>query len=733
MESIFKLGILLSVIDKVTGPTKNMGEGITGLRGRVLSLGPAFAKFKRYGIIIATVAAGMLHMLSSTALATVPTQKALGELSSVGIENLGALETASTQFSGNWSGTTKAEFLSAAYDIKSGISTLSDVGVGEFTKLAALTGKATKSTTGEMTSLFATGYGIYKEQFSKLSDIQFGQLFSAGIAASVKTFKTTGSGMSQAISALGATATKAKVPLEEQLAVLGMLQQTMSGGEAGTKYKALMGSAAAAGQKLNLSFMDVNNQLLGMPGILKTLQSKYGNTLDAMEKMEIQKAFGTQEAVAVIDLMYNKVDALEGNIKSVSGAMNQGTAFTEKMATAMNKDIGSGIQLLSQRFNNLLEVIGSQLIPILVPLFSYVGDIINEMISWSSANQETVQVITTVVASLSAFLFVAGTVVAILGLIGIATVHVSLGMGKISAAASFMKGSLMRAVVASKAFIISMWAKTAALRASAGSAITYAATLAGSFLAAMGPAIVATWTFTAALLANPVTWVIIAIVAAIAALIFGLYKLYENFEQVKNAVGGFVSAIKNGITEAWDWVTGIIPGFYNSGAALWDAFVGGVKSKLSAAKDAVMGGLMKLRNLLPFSDAKEGPLNNLTLSGASLMTTFAGGAESKAGVLKKVVKTAMAGAGAAMILSGSVTANPGPGIIKPQIPIHKAQEFKQELPQLDVKEKANEVQKINKTESKKTTIIIEKLELHNVDDPADFIKELQKFVEEHDG
>ncbi|MCP3922991.1 MAG: phage tail tape measure protein [Desulfobacterales bacterium] len=719
MESIFKLGILLSIIDKVSGPSKNIGEGMTGLRGRILSLGPAFSKFKKWGIIVATVAAGLLTMFSSTVTATIPTQKALGELSSVGIENLSALETASTQFSGNWSGTTKAEFLSAAYDIKSGISTLSDEGVGEFTKLAALTGKATKSTTAEMTSLFATGYGIYKEQYENISDLQFGQLFSAGIAASVKNFKTTGSGMSQAISALGATATKAKIPLEEQLSVLGMLQQTMSGGEAGTKYKALMGSAAAAGQKLNLSFMDANNQLLGMPGILKTLQSKYGNTLDAMEKLEIQKAFGTQEAVAVIDLMYSKVDALETNIHSISGAMDKGTSFTEKMAGAMNKDIGSGIQLLSQRFNNLLEVIGNQLIPILTPLFATIGEIINEIITWSQANQETVQVITIVVASLTAFVFVAGTVVAVLGLVGVATTHVAVGLKSVSLGTGAMKRAFLRSIVASKAFIVSLWAKTAALRAAGGGIISYAITLGTSFLAAIGPAILATWAFTTALLCNPVTWIVLAIVAAVGLLIWALYELYQNFDQVKEAVSNFVNTIKEGINEAWNWVTGIIPRFYNSGKALWGAFTDGVKSNLSAAKIAVKSGLTRLRNLLPFSNAKEGPLSNLTVSGASLMTTFAQGAESKSGALKKVVKTAMAGAGAAMVISGSVTANPG------------NLNLKQEIPKIAA-EKSGEVQKVSKSESKHIDLTIEKLVLPQVKDANDLMKELEKLVETHD-
>ena len=55
-------------------------------------------------------------------------------------------------FSDTWAGTTKSDFITAAYDIKSGIASLTDEGVAQFTELAALTGKATKSTTEEMGS-----------------------------------------------------------------------------------------------------------------------------------------------------------------------------------------------------------------------------------------------------------------------------------------------------------------------------------------------------------------------------------------------------------------------------------------------------------------------------------------------------------------------------------------------------------------------------------------------------
>ena len=50
-----------------------------------------------------------------------------------------------------------------------------------------------------------------------------------------------------------------------------------------------------------------------------------------------------------------------------------------------------------------------------------------------------------------------------------------------------------------------------------------------------------------------------------------------------------------------------------------------------------------LRNLLPFSDAKEGPLSNLTLSGQSIVLTLANGIKVSAKSLSKETQSALAG------------------------------------------------------------------------------------------
>ena len=611
LESVFKLSLVMNMIDNLSGPMAGIASKVGADVTRLDSLSQAFGSAAKTGAVMQEMGTQIAGAALAPVEATFETRRAIGELASLGVRDLGAVENAARSFSDQWAGTTKADFISAAYDIKSGIASLSDEGVAEFTSLAALTAKATKSTAGEMTSLFATGYGIYKSYYDDLSDLEFGEIFSAGIAESVRAFKTSGSGMAQAIQTLGASATTAQVPLEEQLSVLGMLQATMGGSEAGTKYKAFLRSAAKGGEALGLSFLDANNQLLSMPEILDILRGKFGETMDAAEKMELQKAFGDTEAVALIDLMYSKVGDLESNILSLYDAMGQGTGVTQKMASAIQETEPEALIALRQQIHNVTESIGNSLLPTINDAMAKGSEVLTKAGTWIENNQELVRAIMLVVLTLGGFLAVAGTVITVVSGVGLIITRTISGFKLLKAGFLLAKGALT-------------------------------------------PLIASVWSFTAALLANPVTWIVIGIVALIAALVL-LYNKCEWFRDGVNAVLGFLKekllaipgavvqlfqsivtgittkitaareAVSNGIKGVKEIITGAVSWFFESGKKIVTTFANGIKSAFTGAVDTVKGGLQKIRNLLPFSDAKEGPLSTLTLSGQRTMTTYAHG------------------------------------------------------------------------------------------------------------
>lgn len=469
MDSVFRLSVVMGLTDNLTNPLSGVQDSVTK---STKSLNDAFGTVQKAGAALAGVGTAITGACLATVTSTFNTQDALGELASLGVTDLETVEAAAKSFSDTWAGTTKSDFITAAYDIKSGIASLTDEGVAQFTELAALTGKATKSTTEEMGSLFATGYGIYKGMYDDLSDMEFGEVFSAGIATAVKNYKTSGSEMASSISMLGATATNSNVSLQEQLAILGQLQTTMSGSEAATKYKAFLSKAAEAGEAMGLSFVDANNQLLSTPEILTQLQSKYGDTLDAIEKQQIKEAFGTDEAVNFIDLLYSKIDTLSTGIDDLETSMSQGVSVTNEMAEAIQNTPAQKFEVLKQQIHNNVEELGSNLLPTVNETLDTVSGVIQKGSEWISNNQQLVSTVMNVALRLGVVLVVLGSVIGVIGTVGKAILSAKTAITTLKTAWTTLSvafsaspiGVVILAITALVAAFVILWNKSESFR-----------------------------------------------------------------------------------------------------------------------------------------------------------------------------------------------------------------------------------------------------------------------------
>lgn len=680
LESVFRLSVIVNMIDNLSGPTAKINQQLDRTVGKVDRLQSSFSKMTKEGLGMTVLGKELASAALSPVESTFETRKALGELASVGVENLKALEKAGKDFSDTWAGTSKAQFITAAYDIKSGISSLSDTAVAEYTRIAGVTAKGTKSSVEQMTDLFATGYGIYKDYYKQMSDIEFGNMFSAGISTTVENFKTTGSKVASSIESLGAAATAANVPLEEQLSVLGMLGMTMSGSEAGTKYKAFLRSAAKAGDKLGLSFVDANNQLRSTPEIIEELRSSYGETIDAMEQMEIQKAFGTDEAVAMVMQLYDKSELLQGSIVDTYGAMSEGIDIASGMASPINSSEGEQYVRLQQSIHNVKEEIGNQLLPAYTRMLNVGFRILSWVSGFIDKHQNLVKWLMIVTLAFGSILVVVGAFNLLIGGVGLLITSTVGSITKLSAGLRFASGMFetmqIRALYAGdavKAGFIKMktfskgaitgirkvgksiltMSKNAvvngarALKNMALGMVRMAKQAVITAVQAMPKLIASVWSFTSALLANPVTWIVIGIVALIAA----LFLLWKNWDKVSKFVSEKWSAAMTSLGNGFNWIKGKAAAFggwisglgsrignkiktsitnfgstmKQSGSRIMETFTSGIKSAIHKPVDMVKGALKRVRKLLPFSDAKEGPLSTLTLSGKRVFETINSG------------------------------------------------------------------------------------------------------------
>nr|WP_150959619.1 tape measure protein [Aneurinibacillus sp. XH2] len=118
---------------------------------------------------------------------------------------------------------------------------------------------------------------------------------------------------------------------------------------------------------------------------------------------------------------------------------------------------------------------------------------------------------------------------------------------------------------------------------------------------------------------------------------------------------GFKSIFEGVWKGITDFLGGIGKMFYDSGKAIIETLVNGIKSVASAPVEAFKNVVGKIRDFLPFSDAKKGPLSELTYSGGAIMTTLATGVAKKQGALQDAVNGAFSSASLGMDMAAQVT------------------------------------------------------------------------------
>ncbi|CAH8722007.1 hypothetical protein WDD9_006574 [Paenibacillus melissococcoides] len=102
----------------------------------------SFGSMTKTGLLMAGVGMQISDSVLKPVEATFDTRRALGELASLGTENLGLLEQAARDFSDQWGWHNKIRLFDGSVLNQIRIASLTDEGVAEYTRLAGLTGKS---------------------------------------------------------------------------------------------------------------------------------------------------------------------------------------------------------------------------------------------------------------------------------------------------------------------------------------------------------------------------------------------------------------------------------------------------------------------------------------------------------------------------------------------------------------------------------------------------------------
>lgn len=419
MSNIVNFGIGITLADHFTNRLHGAEKGVTSFTTKLAAL----------STVSAGVGSKMLASFGDFTQKFAEVAQKQGDIMSLGIDTQGmeAITAKAIAFSDTWSGVVAKDFIGASYDIKSGIESLTNDGVGEMTRYALLTAKATKASSDTMAKVFAMGHGIFRDEFD--TDFEFGAKFSATISAAVKSFRTDGADLASGFATIGAVSKKMGVSLSDTLAVLGMSKSSFNtASEGATSYKAFLSGAVKAQKSLGLSFVDSKGKLLPMANILEKLKSKFGD-LNATEIGTIKKAFGSDEAVKIILALIDKTDGLRKAENNLKKAQKQGIDYTKKMAQA--REYGQEYGKLSNQFENFGYIIGKQLSPAMSWLSTQFGDFINKIVSFVGKHEKMAQTIATGAVAFA-------TTATVLGTVGIAIAGVGFGLSTLGLSFSGM-------------------------------------------------------------------------------------------------------------------------------------------------------------------------------------------------------------------------------------------------------------------------------------------------------
>lgn len=326
MNSVDKLMMQIGLQDFATKPLKGIQKTVTQTADVSRQSWEQMA-----GGTAGLVASG--YAVKQALMPAIEMDRVLGEVKSLGVidADLKTLQQTALGFSAEY-GKSATEVVGAAYDIKSAMGDMSGADLAGVTESSAILAAATKADTATITNYMGTMYSVFQDKADAIGKSDWAQRVAGMTAKSVEKFKTTGQGMSDAFKGIGSLAKTHGIEMKNQMAILGMLQGSMSGSEAGTKYKAFLTGAVKAQDKLGLSFTDTNGKLLPMYNILESIKGKFGE-LDSTEITQLKTAFGSDEAIMVVTDLIGKTNALQGNIADLGGSAN--LDFAKNMAGAM--------------------------------------------------------------------------------------------------------------------------------------------------------------------------------------------------------------------------------------------------------------------------------------------------------------------------------------------------------------------------------------------------------------
>lgn len=441
----------VALVDQVTKPL----AGINAQMDKVTKSGRQGWSNMAMG---ATTVAGGVMAIQGALGPAIEMDRALAEVASLDVQKevLGALGREALKLSIQY-GESATEIVRSSYDIQSAIAGLEGNELPAFTRASTTLAKATKADTATITNYMGTMYGIFEQQAKKMGKANWVEDIAGKTALAVQMFKTTGQGMTDAFKGIGANATAAGISMDEQFAVLGHLQATMGGGEAGTKFKSFLAGVGSAQKALGLKFTDSAGNMLPVLDILDKLKTRYGETLTVAGSDELKKAFGSDEAVSMIKLLMSNTKGLANSINALGNTHGMGKA--EQMAAAMTDQW----ERVTQAWFAIRAAAFGVVLPAINAVVGVFADGATTVLRWTHLFPNLTKVVSYALLAIVGLSMVTGTWMLVAGVAKLATLGLGIAWSVIMAPLNLLKAGLVAFRAIMLAVNIAMYANPVGL------------------------------------------------------------------------------------------------------------------------------------------------------------------------------------------------------------------------------------------------------------------------------
>lgn len=382
--------------------------------------------------------------------------------------------------------------------------------------------------------------------------------------------------MQQALATIGGTATNADMSMQVTSEAIGLLtnhgfsaaQASMDLNHAILQMISPSKVAKNAMTELGISFVDSQGKLKQFPVILQELNKAMANLKPDEKAQKLKAMFGTagmQAVLPLLDSVKNKSndakvswDAYAKEQEKAAGSTKKATATLKEQSAEMQKNVGSSIEQLGGNWESLRNKSMKSAQDINGAAIQNT----NRMLQWATdSNSATAQFIR--------------------GFIGLSP---AIGTATTSIGLFLRNARTIAGVVGSGVTGISNFIKVGAGIVQVASGAKTATEAFGALAESSKLAAVAQWAFNSAILANPITWIVVGIATVVAGLtwfftqtktgramwasfVSWLKGLWQGLVQVAstvwNAIVQVFTAVVNTVRSVWNGITSFFSGLWN--------------------------------------------------------------------------------------------------------------------------------------------------------------------------